>query len=138
MQVELGLPSIGGKDSMSGTFEHINVPPMLMAFGITTVNAGKVISPELKWEGNRLYLIRHTPLSNYMPDVSQLKANFKFVEDQISCGNIVSAYALGFGGLAEAICKMTFGNAFGVNVNVDEKELFNIQVLETTLVTCNY
>ena len=125
MQVELGLPSIGGKDSMSGTFEHINVPPMLMAFGITTVNAGKVISPELKWEGNRLYLIRHTPLSNYMPDVSQLKANFKFVEDQISCGNIVSAYALGFGGLAEAICKMTFGNAFGVNVNVDEKELFN-------------
>ena len=124
MQVELGLPSIGGKDSMSGTFEHINVPPMLMAFGITTVDAGKVISPELKWEGNRLYLIKHTPLANYMPDVARLKANFKFVEDQIACGNIVSAYALGFGGLAEAICKMSFGNAFGVNVNVDETELF--------------
>ena len=124
MQVELGLPSIGGKDSMSGTFEHINVPPMLMAFGITTVDAGKVISPELKWEGNRLYLIKHTPLANHMPDTVRLKANFKFVEDQIACGNIVSAYALGFGGLAEAICKMSFGNAFGVNVNVDETELF--------------
>lgn len=125
MQVELGLPSIGGKDSMSGTFEHINVPPMLMAFGITTVDAKKVISPELKWEGNRLYLIRHTPLKNYMPDVEQLKANFRYVERQIASGNIVSAYAVGFGGVAEAICKMSFGNAFGVNVNVSEDDLFN-------------
>lgn len=125
MQVALGLPSIGGKDSMSGTFEHINVPPMLMAFGITTVNAGKVISPELKWEGNKLYLIKHTPLQNYMPDTDQLKENFRYVESQVAAGNIVSGYALGFGGLAEAICKMAFGNAFGVNVNVDENELFD-------------
>ena len=125
MQVELGLPSIGGKDSMSGTFEHINVPPMLMAFGITTVNAGKVISPELKWEGNRLYLIRHTPLKNYMPDTEQLKANWNYITEQISAGNIVSAYSLGFGGLAEAICKMSFGNAFGVDVRADENTLFD-------------
>ena len=125
MQIELGLPSIGGKDSMSGTFEHINVPPMLMAFGITTVNAGKVISPELKWEGNRLYLIRHTPKKNMMPDVEQLKSNFRFVESQIAEGNIVSGYAIGFGGLAEALCKMSFGNAFGVDVQVDEKTLFD-------------
>ena len=125
MQKELCLPSIGGKDSMSGTFEHINVPPMLMAFGITTVNAGKVISPELKWEGNKLYLIRHTPLADYMPDTEQLKANFKFTESQIASGNIVSAYAVGFGGIAEAICKMSFGNAFGVDVKIDEKDLFN-------------
>ena len=125
MQVEMGLPSIGGKDSMSGTFEHINVPPMLMAFGITTVNASKVISPELKWEGNRLYLIRHTPKSDYMPDVGQLKANFKYIESQISAGNIVSAYAIGFGGVAEALCKMSFGNAFGVDVNYPEDKLFD-------------
>ena len=72
MQVELGLPSIGGKDSMSGTFEHINVPPMLMAFGITTVDADQVISPEFKWEGNKVYLIKHTPLQNRMPDTEQL------------------------------------------------------------------
>ena len=60
---------------MSGTFEHINVPPTLISFGITTVDANKVISPELKWEGNKLYLIKHTPLANRMPDVAQLKKN---------------------------------------------------------------
>ena len=64
-------------------------------------------------------------LSRKTPSAAELKANFKFVESQIACGNIVSAYAIGFGGLAEAICKMSFGNAFGVNVNVDENELFN-------------
>ena len=125
MQVELGLPSIGGKDSMSGTFENINVPPMLMAFGITTVNAGKVISPELKWDGDKLYLIRHTPLKNWMPDTEQLKANFSYVHEQIGNGNIVAAYAIGFGGVAEALCKMSFGNAFGVDVKVSEEDLFN-------------
>ena len=125
MQTALGLPSIGGKDSMSGTFEHINVPPMLMAFGITTVDAGKVISPELKWDGDRLYLIRHTPLKNHMPDTEQLKANFEYVHGQIESGNIVAAYAVGFGGVAEAICKMSFGNAFGVDVKIPEDTLFN-------------
>lgn len=125
MQVAFGLPSIGGKDSMSGTFEHINVPPMLMAFGITTVDANNVISPEFKWEGNSLYLIKHTPLKDYMPDVEQLKSNWRYVTEQIEAENIVSGYALGFGGLAEAVCKMSFGNAFGVKVDVDEKELFD-------------
>lgn len=125
MQVEFGLPSIGGKDSMSGTFENINVPPMLMAFGITTVDAEKVISPELKYEGNKLYLIKHTPLANYMPDVEQLKANWKYVIEQIEAENIVSGYALGFGGLAEAICKMSFGNGLDAKIDYDEKELFN-------------
>jgi phosphoribosylformylglycinamidine synthase len=125
MQVEFGLPSIGGKDSMSGTFENINVPPMLMAFGITTVDAEKVISPELKFEGNKLYLIKHTPLDNYMPDVEQLKANWAYVNEQIEAENIVSCYALGFGGIAEPICKMSFGNGLDAKINVDEKELFN-------------
>ncbi len=125
MQVEFGLPSIGGKDSMSGTFENINVPPMLMAFGITTVDAETVISPELKYEGNKLYLIKHTPLKNYMPDVEQLKANWNYVTGQIEDGNIVSGYALGFGGVAEAICKMSFGNGLDAKIEYDEKELFN-------------
>ncbi len=125
MQVEFGLPSIGGKDSMSGTFENINVPPMLMAFGITTVDAEQVISPELKYEGNKLYLIKHTPLKNYMPDTEQLKTNWKYVHEQIADGNIVSGYALGFGGVAEAICKMSFGNGLDAKINYDEKELFN-------------
>ena len=135
MQVALGLPSIGGKDSMSGTFEHINVPPTLISFGITTVDAKNVISPELKWEGNRLWLVKHTPLKNYMPDVEQLKKNWAFVEEQIAGGNAVSAWAVGFGGVAEGLCKMSFGNSFGVDVNVPEEDLFNYSygsiILET-------
>lgn len=135
MQVALGLPSIGGKDSMSGTFEHINVPPTLISFGITTVDAKNVISPELKWEGNRLWLVKHTPLDNYMPNVDQLKKNWAFVEEQIAGGNAVSAWAVGFGGVAEALCKMSFGNSFGVDVNVPEEDLFNYSygsiILET-------
>ena len=135
MQVALGLPSIGGKDSMSGTFEHINVSPTLISFGITTVDAKNVISPELKWEGNRLWLVKHTPLKNYMPDVEQLKKNWAFVEEQIAGGNAVSAWAVGFGGVAEGLCKMSFGNSFGVDVNVPEEDLFNYSygsiILET-------
>ena len=98
---------------------------MLMAFGITTVDAGQIISPELKYEGNKLYLIKHTPLANHMPDVEQLKANWAYVHEQIQAENIVSGYALGFGGLAEAICKMSFGNGLDAKIKYDEKELFN-------------
>lgn len=84
MQKELGLASIGGKDSMSGSFETesgtIHVPPTLIAFGITPVKADKVISPELKWEGDRLYLVKHTPLANKMPDTEQLKRNWNNIQ----------------------------------------------------------
>ena len=126
MQVGFGLPSIGGKDSMSGTFEDISVPPTLIAFGITPVKASKVISPELKWEGNKLYLVKHTPLDNRMPDVSQLKDNWNFVHEKIEDGSIVSAWAVGFGGVAEGLAKMSFGNAFGVDVRVFDDDLFNL------------
>ena len=125
MQVELGLPSIGGKDSMSGTFEHINVPPTLVAFGITTVNAGKVISPELKWEGNTLYLVEHKPLASRMPDTAQLKENWNKVSSLIEDGTVVSAWAVGFGGIAEAVCKMSFGNLLGCDISCDEDRLFD-------------
>ena len=125
MQVELGLPSIGGKDSMSGTFRDINVPPMLMAFGITTVDARDVISPEFKEGGHKIYIIRHTPKANYMPDTEQLKANFDFVSDKIAEGDIVSAYAVGFGGIAEAVSKMSFGNKIGAELEGDEQMFYN-------------
>lgn len=124
MQVELGLPSIGGKDSMSGTFQDINVPPMLMAFGITTVDARTVISTDFKRAGNRIYLIRHTPKENYMPDTAQLRRNFSFVSDGIEAGKILSAWAVGFGGVAEGLAKMTFGNEIGAEVSMDERGLF--------------
>ncbi|MEG1700652.1 MAG: phosphoribosylformylglycinamidine synthase [Alistipes sp.] len=125
MQVELGLPSIGGKDSMSGTFQDINVPPMLMAFGITTVNAQAVISTDFKRAGSHLYLIRHTPSSNWMPDTAQLKRNFDFVSERIAAGEIRSAWSVGFGGVAEALTKMAFGNGIGAEVQIDEKQLFD-------------
>lgn len=130
MQKELGLASIGGKDSMSGSFETedgtIHVPPTLIAFGITPVKADKVISPELKWEGDRLYLVKHTPLANKMPDTEQLKRNWNNIQKKIEDGTIVAGWAVGFGGVAEALCKMSFGNAFGFDVNLPEDELFNL------------
>ena len=125
MQVELGLPSIGGKDSMSGTFQDINVPPMLMAFGITTVDARHVISTDFKRPGNRLYLVRHTPTESYMPDTAQLKRNFGFVSEGIERGDILSAWAVGFGGVAEGLAKMAFGNRIGAWVKMDEQALFD-------------
>ena len=123
MQLELGLPSIGGKDSMSGSFEDIDVPPTLVAFGITTMPAGRVISPEFKWGGNRIYLIRHNPLPDRMPDTAVLKSNWNYVHKHIECGDIVSCWAIGFGGLGEALAKMCFGNGFGVDVKVKEEDL---------------
>ncbi|MEG2613692.1 MAG: phosphoribosylformylglycinamidine synthase [Alistipes sp.] len=125
MQVELGLPSIGGKDSMSGTFQDINVPPTLIAFGITTVDASRVISPEWKRAGSKLYFIRHTPQANYMPDTVQLKENFAFVTKQIEQGKILSAWSVGFGGVGEALAKMSFGNRIGAEVSLDERTLFD-------------
>ena len=125
MQHALCLPSIGGKDSMSGTFNDIKVPPTLIAFGITTVDARTVISPEFKAAGNRLYLVKHTPKADYTPDCEQLKANFTLVTDLIEKGSVVSAYAIGFGGVAEALSKMSFGNRVGATVNISQSELFD-------------
>lgn len=126
MQQELGLPSIGGKDSMSGTFKDINVPPTLIAFGVTTVNAGKVISPEFKRAGNYIYLVKHLPLHNFMPDTEALKKNWEFVSSQAEAGNVVSGWAVGFGGVAEAVAKMAFGNRIGADIKVNGKDLFGM------------
>ena len=125
MQVELGLPSIGGKDSMSGTFRDIDVPPMLMAFGITTVDARTVISPEFKSANNNIYVIRHTPEANFMPSTECLKRNFDFVSEKIEQGDIVSAYAVGFGGVGEAVSKMAFGNGIGAMLTCSEQSLYD-------------
>ena len=119
MQVALGLPSIGGKDSMSGTFEDINVPPTLIAFGITTIDAREVISPELKQTGNKLYLIKHTPQDNLMPNIDELKTNWNYVHEQILAKNIVSAYSLEGEGLQDAIEKMRIGNGLSIEVNLE-------------------
>ncbi len=125
MQCDLKLPSIGGKDSMSGTFHDINVPPMLMAFGVTTVDARAVISPEFKAAGNNIYIYRHSPLGNGMPDTDALAQMWGEVSARIESGEIVSAYAVGFGGVAEAVAKMSFGNEIGAKVDMEAAELFS-------------
>lgn len=136
MQEELGLPSIGGKDSMSGTFGQLDVPPMLMAFGITTVDARRVISTDLKRPGDLLYLVRHQPLAGHMPDTAALMRNFRFVEERIAAGQIVAGYAVGFGGVGEALTKMAFGNGVGAEITADERTLFDLSygsiVVEST------
>ena len=126
MQAVLGLASIGGKDSMSGTFESIHVPPTLVAFGITTVDARTVISPEFKQAGHSIYLLKHTPLANRMPDTEALTANWTFLREQVLAGKVVSAWSLGYGGVAEALVKMAMGNSLGVDVVIPEKELFSL------------
>lgn len=123
MQVELGLPSIGGKDSMSGTFQDISVPPMLMAFGITTVNVNNVISTDFKKASSKLYLVKHHENANYTPNIEELKKNFDFVSTNIENKNIISAYALSFGGVIEALAKMAFGNKISFDINYEEKLL---------------
>ena len=125
MQVELGLPSIGGKDSMSGTFADISVPPTLIAFGVAPVDSRNVISPEFKDAGHNLYLLRHKPLANYMPDTDQLRRIYPVLTSLIKDGRVVAAYALGFGGVAEAIAKMSFGNEVGADIDIPENDLFD-------------
>ena len=125
MQLAFGLPSIGGKDSMSGTFEHINVPPTLISFGISTMDASKVISPEFKWGGDKIYLFRHTPRADRMPDVEALKSAWTYIHERIGSGDITAAWAVGMGGVAEALAKMSFGNMFGVDVKISGSDLFD-------------
>lgn len=125
MQDSLGLPSIGGKDSMSGTFEdRLMVPPTLVAFGVAVVDAGKVISPELKKAGDKILLFRHTPTSDRMPDTEALKKIWDKIHEGILSGNIVAAYAPARSGAAAAIAKMAFGNALGACIKADEDTLF--------------
>ena len=126
MQLALGLPSIGGKDSMSGTFEDIHVPPTLIAFGITPVRASQVISPEFKKAGRPIYLLRHRPLADRMPDTDALKQLWNYTRRQIEAGRIVSAWSVGFGGVGEALAKMAFGNRLGFDVQLAEYDLFSL------------
>ncbi|MBQ1964464.1 MAG: phosphoribosylformylglycinamidine synthase subunit PurQ, partial [Tidjanibacter sp.] len=101
------------------------VPPTLIAFGVAAVDSRVVISPEFKQSGSYIYLVRHTPLKNFMPDTEALRDNFETIRHKIFSGAISSAYAVGFGGVAEALAKMTFGNNIGAEVEMSEADLFN-------------
>lgn len=120
VQKGFGLPAIGGKDSMSGTYEDLHVPPTLISFAVQTENASNVISSEFKKPGNYVYLIKHNQLSDMMPNFEELKANFDFIYENISRGIITSAFTIKHGGIAEGLAKMTFGNKIGVDVATTE------------------
>lgn len=137
MQLDFGLPAIGGKDSMSGTFNDLNVPPMLMAFGVATVDDRRVISPELKAAGDNLYLFEAAPRKDFFPDTDALRRNFLALESLTVKGEVKAAYAIGAGGVAEAVAKMGFGNMIGARLTLDADGLFNLRpgavVIETEL-----
>jgi len=124
MQTEMHLPSIGGKDSMSGTFGSLSVPPTLIAFGVATMDSRDAVSPEFKGPGHDIYLLSLPTLPDRMPDTSSLMENCRFLHRMVKEGRILSAYAVGFGGVAEAVSKMSFGNGTGAEVTLPEDELF--------------
>ena len=116
-QLGLGLPSIGGKDSMSGTFDDIDVPPTLVSFAVGYGSYKNVISPELKGAGNSLVLFRLPVSDKYLPDYEAAKKIYTTVYKGICSGAIISAYEIERHGLAEALAKMAFGNGFGVKID---------------------
>ena len=124
MQIGLKKGAIGGKDSMSGTFKDITVPPTLISFAETLTDANKVISPELKEAGNNLYFIKLKENDNYTVNVDKAIEIFNYVENLIDNKKLKSAYAVGFGGVIEAISKMSFGNMIGAEINLCDCELF--------------
>lgn len=125
-QMNLELPSIGGKDSMSGTFNDIDVPPTLVSFAVNMATTKDVVTTELKGPGNVLVRFKLRRDSYDLPVYEQLKALYTNINKLMKDKKAVSAFSIGFGGIIEAVSKMAFGNKLGVNIqsSIDEKELF--------------
>ena len=125
-QLGFGLPSIGGKDSMSGTFNEIDVPPTLVSFAVDIASHTHIITPELKKAGNKLVLVSVGRDAYDLPDYEEVKDLYEKFFLDVKAGNIVSAYALDGKGLAAAVSKMAFGNKLGVKIehSVDPRDLF--------------
>ena len=120
-QIQLGLPSIGGKDSMSGTFEELTVPPTLVAFGVTTADSRKVLSPEFKTAGENIYYIPGQALAAEI-DFDLIKSNFAQFEAIQAGHKVTSASAVKYGGVLESLALATFGNHIGAEVTLPEFE----------------
>ena len=120
-QIQLGLPSIGGKDSMSGTFEELTVPPTLVAFGVTTADSRKVLSPEFKAVGENIYYIPGQALSAEI-DFDLIKKNFTQFEALQKAHKVTAASAVKYGGVVESLALATFGNHIGAEVILPELE----------------
>ena len=126
-QMGFGLPSIGGKDSMSGTFNHIDVPPTLVSFAVDVAKKLKdVVSPELKNTGDKLVWI-HLPVdAHLLPEYEGVMETYRKLHEDMQNGRVKAAYVVDRQGIAAAVSKMAFGNALGVTIehNVDERDLF--------------
>ena len=125
-QMGFGLPSIGGKDSMSGTFNDIDVPPTLVSFAVDVASDKTIITPELKKAGNKLVLLT-VPKNEYdLPDYGYMMDQYGKFHEDIKAGKIVSAYALDSHGVISAVSKMAFGNGLGVKIehNFDPRDAF--------------
>ena len=125
-QLGFGLPSIGGKDSMSGSFNEIDVPPTLVSFAVDVASDKTIITPELKKAGSKLVLLKIEKDEYDLPVYSQIMDQYGKFHEDIKAGNIISAYALDGKGLVAALSKMAFGNGLGFKIehNVDERDLF--------------
>lgn len=125
-QIELGLPSIGGKDSMSGSFQDIDVPPTLVSFAVDVANRKHIITPEFKQAGSQIAVFRIVKDEYDLPVYSQIMAGYGKLFEDISAGRIISAYAVEGRGLCEAVSKMAFGNKMGVKIdpNMDPEDFF--------------
>ena len=125
-QIGFGLPSIGGKDSMSGTFNDIDVPPTLVSFAVDVAKVKDVITPELKKAGNKLVWLRAPKDSYDLPDYPALMEQYDKLHQDIQAGRVISAYALDRHGIAAAVSKMAFGNGMGVKIehNLDPRDFF--------------
>ena len=125
-QIGFGLPSIGGKDSMSGSFNDIDVPPTLVSFAVDVAKEKDIITPEFKTPGNKLVYFKIQKDAYDLPDYAQAMKLYETIHTLIGEGAIVSAYALDGKGIAAAVCKMAFGNKLGVRIDaaVGADELF--------------
>ena len=119
-QYEFKTPAIGGKDSMSGTYKDIHVPPTLITFAITTENVDNIISSEFKKAKNYIYYVKHERHFDDAPNYEVLRNNFKKVKELVDEKTIVSASTVKFGGVAESVVKMSFGNKIGAHVETHE------------------
>ena len=116
-QINLGIGAIGGKDSMSGTFEKLDVPPTLVSFAVSTDKTQNIVSPEFKKAGNKVYLLKSDYDANKLPETKSLMKVIGHTTELLREGSAVSCYTPGMGGVAEAILKMCFGNGFGFKFN---------------------
>ena len=126
-QIAFGTPAIGGKDSMSGTFNQISVPPTLITFAVATEKVDNIISTEFKESGHKIYYVKNPINADYTLNYEAIKANFTHVYNLITKKKILCASTIKFGGIAECLAKMSFGNKIGFDVHTTEN-IFDLNI----------